>query len=240
MSAKTIRIVHLYPKEMNIYGDWGNVLTLQRRLEWHGFTPEIVEHHPGRPFPDNVDIVVGGGGQDSGQLAIQTDLLDIADQLRELANNGTPMLVICGLYQLFGRFFKTSDGKTIHGIGIFKAETHGGKKRMIGNVLATSSVFGELVGYENHSGVTILDHDQPALGRVIKGDGNNGKDTTEGAVYNHVYGSYLHGSLLPKNPVLADAIIRQAVEKRYGSFTPGAVDDSYANRARSVAKKRPR
>ncbi len=240
MSKKTITIVHLYPKEMNIYGDWGNVLTLKRRLEWHGFEPVIVEHHPSAPFPENADIIIGGGGQDSGQSKVQKDLLEIGDTLRSLADDGTPMLVICGLYQLFGRFFRTSDGETIQGIGLFKAETHGGPRRLIGNTVVESPLFGELVGYENHSGLTLLDNDQPALGRVVKGKGNNGEDTTEGAVYHNVYGSYLHGSLLPKNPKLADELIRVAVTKRYKSFTPHEIDDTFATYAREVARRRPR
>lgn len=240
MTKQRITIAHLYPKEMNIYGDWGNVLTIQRRLEWHGFDPVVVDHHPGKPFPSSVDLVIGGGGQDSGQSTIQSDLLDIGDTLHQLADNGTPMLVICGLYQLFGRFFRTKDGETIQGIGIFKAETHGGPKRLIGNTVVHSQKFGELVGYENHSGLTILDNNQPALGRVLSGKGNNGEDTTEGAVYNHVYGSYLHGSLLPKNPSLADELLRVAVTNRYGSFKPRDIDDTFATYAREIASRRPR
>lgn len=240
MSNRPLTIVHLYPKEMNIYGDWGNVLTLKRRLEWHGFSPKVVEHHPGKSFPKEADIIIGGGGQDSGQAAVQSDLLEISERLHKLADDGTPMLVICGLYQLFGRFFKTSSGETIQGIGMFKAETHGGPKRLIGNTIIESQKFGELIGYENHSGLTLLDNDQPALGRIIKGKGNNGEDTTEGAVYNSVYGSYLHGSLLPKNPALADELIRAAVTKRYGNFTPHEIDDTFALYAREIARRRPR
>lgn len=240
MTGRPITIVHLYPKEMNIYGDWGNVLTLMRRLEWHGFSPKIVDHHPARPFPKEADLVIGGGGQDSGQALVQNDLLEIAEPLHALADDGTPMLVICGLYQLFGRFFKTAGGDSIQGIGIFKAETHGGPKRLIGNTVVESQKFGELIGYENHSGLTLLDNDQPALGRIVKGKGNNGEDTTEGAVYKNVYGSYLHGSLLPKNPILADELIRCAVTRKYGSFEPREIDDTFASYAREVARRRPR
>lgn len=238
-TARTIRILHLYPKEMNIYGDWGNILTLKKRLEWSDYTTEVVEHHPGAAFPLDVDIVVGGGGQDSGQTIVQDDLLTIRDALHTLADKDTPMLVICGLYQLFGRFFKTADGTYIRGIEIFKAETHAGPERLIGNVISKSA-YGELVGYENHSGLTFLDTDQPSLATIVKGKGNNGKDTTEGAVYNNVFGSYLHGSLLPKNPQLADTLIRRAVTNKYGGYEPKTLDDSYANHARDVARRRPR
>ncbi len=237
--SKTLRILHLYPREMNIYGDWGNVLTIIRRAEWHGYKTELVQHHPGKPFPKDVDIVIGGGGQDSGQSVVKEDLLRIADDLRALADDNVPMLMICGLYQLFGRFFKTADGEVIPGIGIFKMETHAGPTRLIGNIV-TKTPFGDLIGYENHSGLTTLDDDQPALGVVQKGEGNNVTDKTEGAIYKCVFGSYLHGSLLPKNPAFADALIEAAIFRKYGHFEPAIIDDTFALKAREYAKKRPR
>jgi CobQ-like glutamine amidotransferase family enzyme len=237
--TKHITIVHLYPHEMNIYGDHGNIVTLARRLQWHGYTPRIIAHHPNKPFPKEADIIVGGGGQDSGQDKVQEDLLRIGDHLHSLANNDVPMLMICGLYQLFGRFFKPAEGKIIHGIGMFKAETHAGPQRLIGNIVLNTD-FGEIVGYENHSGLTLLDDSQHIFGTVKKGAGNNGTDHTEGAVYKNVYGSYLHGSLLPKNPVFADALIEAAVTKKYGEFEPQIIDDRFASLARDIAIKRSR
>lgn len=237
--AKTLRILHLYPREMNIYGDWGNVLTIKRRAEWHGYVAEVVQHHPGKPFPRDIDIIIGGGGQDSGQGVVKDDLLSIADELKTLADDNVPMLMICGLYQLFGRFFKTASGEIIPGIGIFDMETHAGDTRLIGNVV-TKTPFGELVGYENHSGLTVLGDDQPALGTVLKGAGNNGGDKTEGAIYKCVFGSYLHGSLLPKNPAFADALIEAAAHRKFGGFEPAVIDDHFATQARNIAKKRPR
>ena len=234
-----LKIVHLYPREMNMYGDWGNVLTILRRAQWHGYKTQLINHNPGDTLPKDADIIIGGGGQDSGQSLIQEDLLRIGDDLHTLADNSTPMLMICGLYQLFGRFFRTSDGVTIPGIEIFAAETHGGPKRLIGNTV-TESAFGQLIGYENHSGLTLLDDRQPSLGTIVKGDGNNGKDHTEGAVYKKVYGSYLHGSLLPKNPVFADALLEAAITKKFGSFEPEVIDDHFALQARNVASRRPR
>lgn len=236
---RPIRLLHLYPKEMNIYGDWGNVLTLKRRLEWQGYRVELVEHHPGAQFPSDIDLIVGGGGQDSGQTVVEDDLLAIGAPLQALADDYVPMLMVCGLYQLFGRFFKTHEGTQIPGIEIFKMETIAGPKRLIGNIV-TESPFGELVGYENHSGLTLLDDDQPALGRVLKGEGNNGTDKTEGAIYKCVFGTYLHGSLLPKNPQLADALIEAACVRKYGSFEPKHIDDHFAMKAHAVARKRPR
>jgi len=224
---------------MNIYGDWGNVLAIMKRAQWHGYEPELVEHHPGKAFPKDIDIIIGGGGQDSGQSLVQEDLQKIGDKLHALADDNVPMLMICGMYQLFGRFFKTADDTTIPGIGIFAMETHGGPTRLIGNTV-TESPFGELIGYENHSGLTLLDDDQPALGRITKGAGNNGEDKTEGAIYKCVFGSYLHGSLLPKNPVFADALIEAAAIHRHGSFEPTVIEDRFAELARAAAKKRPR
>ena len=240
MSKKDIIILQLYPRDMNIYGDWGNVLTIKRRLEWHGYTPTIVEYNPGDNFPENVDIVIGGGGQDSGQDSIQDDLIAIGKDIHALANTDTPMLVICGLYQLFGKFFKTQDGHLIKGIDLLDIETHAGPERLTGNIVTKSHEFGELIGYENHSGQTFLGKNATPLGRVIKGAGNNGQDETEGARFKNVIGSYMHGSLLPKNPLLADFLIEKAAINKYGDFTPTVIDDRFANLAREAALKRPR
>lgn len=224
---------------MNIYGDWGNVLTLKRRSQWHGYSVKVVDIEPGQDLPEDLDLLVGGGGQDSGQALIQADLLRLGDKLHRLANQKLPMLMVCGLYQLFGHFFQTKDGQKIEGIGLFDIETYGGDRRMIGNVIV-STKFGDIIGYENHSGMTVLGENQKPLGRVIRGDGNNGKDKTEGAIYKNVVGTYLHGSLLPKNPILADALIESAVIRRYGEFEPQIIDDTFALHAREIARNRPR
>lgn len=237
---KSLRILQLYPNDMNIYGDWGNVLTLKKRIEWHGYEPELLEYNPGDSFPKDIDIIVGGGGQDSGQLVIQNDLQIIGPQLQALADQDTPMLIICGLYQLFGNFFKTKDGSVIPGVGIFDIETHAGPERLIGNIVTRSELFGEIVGYENHSGQTFLTTNVLPLGTVIRGAGNNGHDEFEGAIYNNVIGSYLHGSLLPKNPKIADWLIEKAAAKKYGEAHVSVIDDSLADAARDVAIKRPR
>lgn len=235
-----IILTHLYPRNMNIYGDMGNILTLRRRLEWHGYEVEVVGYNPGDTFPKNADIIVGGGGQDSGQDVIYKDLLSIGTTLRKLADDGVPMLMICGLYQLFGHFFKTQGEHIIKGIGLFDAKTYAGPERLIGNIVTNSAEFGQIIGYENHSGQTFLGRDTKPLGQIMKGAGNNGQDDTEGARYNNVIGSYLHGSLLPKNPQIADFLIEQAVTKKYGEFTPTVIDDHFAEEARKVAVKRPR
>lgn len=240
MNEKQITILQLYGRDMNIYGDWGNILVLKRRLEWHGYTPRVVEYNPGDTFPDNVDIVVGGGGQDSGQDIIQADILAIGSKLHDLAKKDMPMLVICGLYQLFGKFFKAQDGHIIEGISLLDIETHAGPERLIGNIITKSSEFGEIIGYENHSGQTFLGKTTKPFGRVFRGAGNNGQDDSEGARYRNVIGSYMHGSLLPKNPAIADFLIEKAVNNKYGEFVPTVVDDRFAEQARLIAFKRPR
>ncbi|MDQ0633775.1 CobQ-like glutamine amidotransferase family enzyme [Arthrobacter pascens] len=239
-SKGTIRVVQLYPRDMNIYGDWGNALVVRQRLKWHGYTPELLEYNVGDEFPEDVDILLGGGGQDSGQLVIQDDLQSRADLLTGLAEDGAPMLLICGLYQLFGKFFKTRSGPVIPGVGILDVETHGTDERLIGNVKVLTEEFGEVLGYENHSGQTTLGSGVRPLGTVAKGTGNNSSDGHEGARYRNIVASYLHGSLLPKNPAISDFLIRTAAERKYGAFIPGTPDDHYAVLAREHAARRPR
>lgn len=230
----------LYPRDMNIYGDRGNVLALVRRARAHGYAPRVVEVNPGDPLPDEVDIVLGGGGQDSGQARVANDLLQRAEQIRALVNDGVPMLMICGMYQLFGHRFLTSSGDELTGIGVLDVSTRGADTRMIGNTVVMSDEFGEIIGYENHSGDTVLGANSRPLGRVTQGFGNNPRDGVEGARTAHVIGSYLHGSLLPKNPAISDYLIRTAATRRYGSFTPRASLDETTSKARESAKQRPR
>ena len=237
---QTVTILQLYPKDMNIYGDWGNTLTLKRRLEWRGYRVQILNYNVGDVFPSTIDVIVGGGGQDSGQTDIQADLMKIAEQLKRLASEGMPMLVICGLYQMFGHRFITTTGNEIRGIGLLDLETRAGTSRLIGNVTTDSPDFGPIVGYENHSGQTSLGPTVEPLAQVRLGAGNNEQDGHEGARYNNVIGSYLHGSLLPKNPRIADWLIEQALLRKYGTVTLRPIDDSLADQARAAAQKRPR
>ncbi len=239
----TITIIQLYPKDMNLYGDWGNTLVLKKRLEWRGFSVEIIDHNPGDATDFSTgDIFVGGGGQDAGQLAIQDDLLSRGEELKTLANDGVPMLLICGMYQLFGRQFVTNDGSIIRGIGVLPVETTAGEERLIGNITLESDQFGAIVGYENHSGQTFLDDTVQPLGKVVRGAGNNTTNGTEGVQFNNVIATYLHGSLLPKNPTIADFLIAKALKRRGIStddLKPLEVD-ALAQTAQQVAAERPR
>ena len=227
-----INLVHLYPREMSIYGDLGNTRCLAARIRRHGYSPVVHQHHPGAPFPAEPHLLVGGGGQDSGQVRVEADLENIGDRLRELAEGGVPMLMICGMYQLFGNAFITVEGQRLPGLGILDVTTQGNAKRMIGPVVLDTE-FGEVVGYENHSGSTTLGAGQAAFGTVRAGFGNNGNDHTEGARVHNVVGSYLHGPILPANPALADALIGLAAENATGRpFEPVSQDDAVADQAR--------
>lgn len=236
---KKIVIAHLYPREMNIYGDLGNIIALVRRLERRGYVAEVRPVEIGKAFDlAEADIVFGGGGQDSGQLVMGSDLVKRGEELRQMVADGVPMLTICGTYQLFGRGFTTMEGREIGGIDVFRASTIGGQVRMIGNVVVESA-FGRLVGFENHSGQTILEPGQEPLGRVVKGFGNNPKSKREGAVAQNAIGTYLHGPILPKNPVLADHLIAVAVRRRHGVKELEPLDDRLEMAAAKVAASRP-
>jgi len=233
-----LHIVHLYPNEMNTYGDRGNRLTLEKRAEWHGLEPVVHYYSAGDAFPKEADLILGGGGQDSGQSEIETDILRIGDALHGLVDAGVPMLMVCGTYQLFGNRFVTITGEEIKGIGVFDIETMGGPKRLIGNVAVETTDFGVLYGFENHSGRTYLAANQGRLGTVTRGSGNNGEDQSEGARTNNAIGTYLHGPLLPNNPRLADGLLRLALERKGADFKLKALDDILATQARRMASRR--
>ena len=235
-----LHIVSLYHNDMNIYGDTGNILALVRRAKQHGFAPIVHEYNPGDTFPETTHLLIGGGGQDSGQSSIYEDLQKIAPQLHALAKNGAPMLMICGMYQLFGHEFITTSDEHIKGIGVLDVVTQAESERLIGNVIAHSDDFGELVGYENHSGQTVLGKNAAPLAIVTQGAGNNQLDDTEGARFNNVIGSYLHGPLLPKNPRLTDWLVETAAHFASLPFTPQLVDDRIADEAHARAATRPR
>jgi CobQ-like glutamine amidotransferase family enzyme len=230
-----IHVLHIYPNEMNTYGDRGNLLTLMKRAEWHGLEPVVHYYHAGNDLPVQIDIVLGGGGQDSAQTDIQKDILRIGNQMHTLVEAGVPMLMVCGTYQLFGNRFLTQDGQDIKGIGVFDVETIGGSKRLIGNTAVETTDFGTLYGFENHSGKTYLKNGQQPQGTVTRGNGNNGEDKTEGARTHNAIGTYLHGPILPNNPRLADGLIRLAMQRSGGKFELKVLDDDLAEQSRRSA-----
>lgn len=236
---KVITILHLYPRELNIYGDFGNILTLQKRLEWRGYSVDIKQAGVGEVANiAKADIIFGGGGQDRGQVAVGKDLQRHAKALHAAVAAGVPILTICGSYQLFGRGFTTLEGELIPGIGVFKARTVGSAQRMIGNEIIETA-HGRLVGFENHSGRTLLEEGQEPLGRVIQGYGNDGRSGQEGAVVGNAYGTYLHGPILPKNPVFADALIHAALKNKFGVDALESLNDNLEELAVKDAVSRP-
>ncbi len=213
----------LYADLMNIYGDRGNILTLLKRSEWHGLEPKVIELGRGASHEmRDVDVFFFGGGQDREQALIYEDLREHKQEsLTRAVADGAQILAVCGGYQLLGHYYQTADGKRYDGIGLIDVKTEAGKKRFIGDVVVESSIEGlsprTLVGFENHSGRTFLGPNARPLGRVLEGKGNNGSDRTEGCVQGGIIGTYLHGSLLPKNPHLADYLIATAVRRRGGA-----------------------
>jgi CobQ-like glutamine amidotransferase family enzyme len=225
---------------MNLYGDIGNIIALKKRIEWRNIECKIEEITLGqKPDFTKADILFLGGGQDRGQKIIEKELLSHKEEIKTLIEKGLPCLLICGGYQLFGKYFKTTDGSTINGIEAFDAWTIAGGKRMIGNIIIESPVFGRIVGFENHSGKTYLGNNISPLGKIIKGYGNNGTDGTEGILFKNVIGTYLHGPFLPKNFQITDWFIKQAIKYRYGQgINLLSLDNTFEKMAFHEAEKR--
>lgn len=237
-----INICHLYPDLLNLYGDRGNVIALQKRAEWRGISVKIFNITLGDAFvPEEYDIIFLGGGQDYEQEIIQDDVLhQKGTGIKSAIENDKVFLSICGGYQLLGKYYKTWSGKEIEFLGALDLWTIGGKKRMIGNTvyecnfLKSENCDGKVVGFENHSGRTYLGSGVDPFGKVLSGNGNNGEDGFEGAIYKNVYCSYSHGSLLPKNPAFTDHIITLTLKQKYKDFVSlQRLDDEFEELARS-------
>ncbi|MDQ3692267.1 MAG: glutamine amidotransferase [Chloroflexota bacterium] len=228
----------LYSGLMNIYGDRGNVLALERRARWRGFTTEIRTIGIGQPIPAEVDVFFFGGGQDHEQGDVAADLQGAKGAaLKRAVEEGAAMLAVCGGYQFLGHEYRPHQGPALPGIGLFDLVTVAGSERFIGNVVVDTP-FGELVGFENHSGLTTLGPGAEPLGTVRIGRGNNGRDGTEGARYKHAAGCYLHGAVLPKNPGFADWLIAAGLSRRHGAVTLPPLDDDAELAAQREAKGR--
>lgn len=232
-------MAHLYPDVMNIYGDRGNIIALRHRCEARGIGFELANVNLGDALDAaDIDLFVIGGGQDREQRRIADDLVARGPAIREAIEGGAAALAVCGGFQLFAHRYVDHDGSVIPGIGVFDAETrHPGPvaDRCIGDVILDTDV-GEVVGFENHGGRTYLGAGQRPFGTVRRGYGNNGGDGSEGAVVRNAYGTYLHGSVLPKNPGLADALILAALRHRYGpEATLGPLDEGAERAAHEAA-----
>lgn len=236
-----IIIGYLYGDLMNIYGDTGNIIALKKRAGWRGIEVKVkVKSQKSKIKKGECDLYFFGGGQDQAQGLVASDLESSGKgkALKQEIERGVPLLSICGGYQLLGEYYQPHKGPKLPGVGLFPACTEAGFDRMIGNIVI-ESMFGKLVGFENHSGKTYLKKGANPLGMVIKGFGNNGKDRAEGCVYKNAIGCYMHGSLLPKNPKLADWLLQKALEVKYEKeIELKSLDDTLELQAHNTAVKK--
>ncbi|MDQ4105764.1 MAG: glutamine amidotransferase [Actinomycetota bacterium] len=242
-----LTIHHLYADMMNMYGDRGNVISIRKRCEWRGIGVEIVDVGLGESVrPTGCDIFLFGGGQDREQALLAEDLSGSKGaDLRAIVEDGGVVLGVCGGYQLMGRHYETPDGERLPGVGIFDLHTEPRgpeEARLIGNVLVRvrapeTGEVREVLGFENHGGRTYLGDTEP-LGEVVVGHGNNGVDGTEGARRLNAYGTYLHGSLLPKNPWLTDQLILNALRRVREDFELEPLEDGIERAASEAVAAR--
>lgn len=241
MNDLDINICHLYPDLLNVYGDLGNILVLKHRAEKRGINVNVMNVSIGDSFdPSKYDIVFFGGGQDYEQSIVSDDLTETKKfGLTEYIEGGKVFLAICGGYQLLGKYYSTPDGEKLDGLGILDLHTEGGSTRFIGNTVINNEDFNETyVGFENHSGRTYLGEGLKPLGRVVAGYGNNGEDGFEGCIYKNTYCTYFHGSLLSKNPELADRLIATALERKYGEISLSSLNDEIEKKAKEFIIQR--
>ena len=237
---RTLRLAHLYPRELNIYADRGNIAVIDRRTGWRGIALDVIPVGLGEPIPTDAHLYYLGGGQDRDQLAVAHDLAGTKGAtLRRLVDDGASLLAVCGGYQLAGHGYTGVDGTRMEGISVLDADTIAGPTRLIGDLVIEAQLAGArhtVVGFENHAGRTRLGPGSSPLGRVRSGHGNNGEDGFEGAVTNRAIGTYLHGPLLPKNPWLADVVISDALEYATGNRpTLEPLDDELEAKAHAAA-----
>ena len=234
-----LKIMHLYPDLLNLYGDRGNIECMKRRLIWRGIDCGVVSHtcdDSGFDISDT-DILFLGGGSDREQKIVCSRLLEHKEAISEFAENGGTIVAVCGGYQLLGRYYRLED-ETIEGLGILDIYTEQGEGRLIGNIVLESDIAGYIVGFENHGGRTHIGSHEP-LGRVVFGHGNDESSGAEGVVYKNVIATYLHGPLLPKNPRLCDRILKNALEHKYGeSVELAALDDALEEKANAYIVQR--
>lgn len=233
-----LTIAHLYPELLNLYGDKGNITSLQMRSQWRGIDVDLIEFKLSDEIDfSKLDIVFVGGGSDREQLLVCKRLTEIKMQFKEYVKNNGVVVAICGGYQLLGHYYKLKN-EIIEGLSVLDIFTENGENRLIGNVvIKTDFLETPVVGFENHGGRTYIGNHTP-LGKVVFGNGNNGKDCGEGVLYKNVIGTYLHGPLFPKNPHLCDYVISKALEKKYGNVTLQKLDDSIELKANSYIVNR--
>lgn len=249
--TQLLRICHLYPDLLNLYGDRGNVLCLQQRLLWRGIGSEVVPVGRGEVLKaSEFDLFFIGGGQDFEQTILMEDLKQQkAAELKAAAEDGKAFLCICGGYQLMGEYYKTATGDELEYLGICGLHTEAAQdgNRLIGDLVyelsgatpgAEQEAAVQVVGFENHGGRTYLHEGVKPLGKVVAGFGNNGKDGTEGVHDRNIFGTYAHGPVAPKNPALADAVLLAALQRKYGCATLPPLPDEVELRAHATATRK--
>ncbi len=231
---KEIKILYLYPDILELYGDFGNIQVLKYRIEKRGYKAIIDQYSIGDEAPDfsSYDLVFAGGGADNEQSILSEDLIKYKENIKKAVDSGVFFLLICGAYQLFGKYYKGVEGNIIPGLEIFDYYTEAindRKKRCIGNIVLEVTLDDKktkVIGFENHGGQT-YDISTP-FGNVLFGSGNKFQDTHEGFFRKNVIATYLHGPLLSKNPELCDYIIKHCLERKYNEdIILQDLDDSF-------------
>ena len=238
-----IRIGHLYADYLNIYADRGNIAVFAERARARGHELDVRNISMGDDVPGDIDLFYVGGGQDREQELVAHELASKTQPLLEAAHGGAVFLAVCGGYQLLGRSYRDVAGHELPGIGLLPLETVAGDGRMIGDVLLECEWAGQtLAGFENHAGRTLLDEGAEPLGRVVSGFGNDGKSGYEGCRSGRVYGTYLHGPLLPRNPWFADRLLSEALAHQIGGEPEelSALPDELEHLAHGVSSGRAR
>jgi len=231
-----VTVGHLYPDYLNIYADRGNIAVLGERARLRGHELAVVAIGIEDAVPAGIDLFYVGGGQDREQALVSHDLVAKGDALRAAVDGGAAFLAVCGGYQLLGRFYRDRAGEELPGIDLLPLHTVAGERRMIGDVLLECPWAGEtLAGFENHAGRTYLDEGAEPLGRVVAGFGNDGRSGFEGCRRGRVYGTYLHGPLLPRNPWFADRLLGDAL-----GVELEPLDDALEAEAHAVSAERAR
>lgn len=231
-----LNICHLYPDLLNVYGDVGNILILKHRAEARDIKVNISNISLNDDFKaEDYDIVFFGGGQDYEQVIVSEDLMNNKkDELAKYIESNKVLIAICGGYQLLGKYYAAPNGERIEGLGILDIYTEGGDTRFIGNTVIYNEEFNETyVGFENHSGRTYVNGLKP-LGKCSHGYGNNGADGLEGCIYKNTFCTYFHGSLLAKNPELADRFLKIALNNKYNGIELSPIDDSFELKAKEI------
>lgn len=242
---KEIKILYLYPDMLELYGDYGNIQVLKYRLETRGYSVIIDKYSIGDTAPNfnDYDIVFAGGGADNEQSILAEDLIQYKDNIKEAVDNGVFFLLICGAYQLFGKYYKGVEGNIIPGLEIFEYYTEANpdrKKRCIGNIVietTLNNIDTKVIGFENHGGQTF--NISKPFGKVLFGNGNKFGDSEEGYFQDNVIATYLHGPLLSKNPELTDYIIKYCLDRKYSEdITLEPLNDEFENLCREQLLER--